>query len=71
MANTTGPWRPTFFGEKHASCIDYIMVQQDLIDSMISQGPLLRMGTSLQHIPSRYHRDHVPVQVTLRTPLRQ
>eukprot|EP00959_Pyramimonas_sp_CCMP1952_P341437 7152588-Pyramimonas_sp.AAC.1 len=39
--------------------------------SVITQGPLLRMGTRLQHIPSRHHRDHVPVPVTLRIALRQ
>ena len=71
VANTTGSWRPTYFGDTTASCIDYIMIPTTLANSLIPQGPLLRMGTRLQHIRCRQHKDHVPVQATIKIPLKQ
>eukprot|EP00959_Pyramimonas_sp_CCMP1952_P059594 1244887-Pyramimonas_sp.AAC.1 len=56
IVNTIGSWRPTYFGEKHVSCIDYIMIPQSMTETMISQGPLLHMGARLQHIRCRARR---------------
>eukprot|EP00959_Pyramimonas_sp_CCMP1952_P086437 1808166-Pyramimonas_sp.AAC.1 len=64
-------WRPSYLGEESASCLVYTTAPPELTDSMVFQGPQLRMGTRLQYTPCRKHRDHVPVRVTLRLPLRQ
>eukprot|EP00959_Pyramimonas_sp_CCMP1952_P440720 9226867-Pyramimonas_sp.AAC.1 len=47
------------------------MLPQHLTETLISQGPHLRMGARLQHISCRARRDHVPVHATFRFPLRQ
>eukprot|EP00959_Pyramimonas_sp_CCMP1952_P002728 56382-Pyramimonas_sp.AAC.1 len=45
--------------------LDVILIPRCLISAVTSAGPLRRLATELQTIPSRYHRDHIPVHVRL------
>eukprot|EP00959_Pyramimonas_sp_CCMP1952_P273170 5710080-Pyramimonas_sp.AAC.1 len=57
---------PTFYSSTGTSSqLDFILVPRCLISAVTSAGPLRRLATELQTIPSRHHRDHIPVHVRL------
>ena len=56
----------TWYGAGTArSTIDFVGIPLALTGSVQSSGVLMNMGRRMQHIPSRYPRDHMPVHVVM------
>ena len=56
----------TWYGAGTArSTIDFVGIPLALTGTVQSSGVLMNMGRRMQHIPSRYPRDHMPVHVVM------